>query len=147
MVEQGGPNGGNGTLISTAVLERDAIELFTIGEVAARLGISTSSIRYYDGADLLGDLSRVGGQRRFDQTAIVRLRFIKTAQALGFTLNEIRAVLFPGQAVDWEDLVHAKRSELVVAQQQIQGMIDMLDESLQCGCEAFDRCPKLATEI
>ncbi len=118
----------------------------SIGEVAARLGLTASSIRYYDGAGLLGVLPRVTGQRRFDAASVTRLRFIKISQALGFTLDEIRGVLHPTEQREWADLVAAKRSELVTSREQIDAMIDMLDESLECGCEAFDKCPVLATE-
>ncbi len=118
----------------------------SIGEVAARLGLTTSSIRYYDGAGLLGVLPRITGQRRFDEACITRLRFIKIAQSLGFTLDEIRGVLHPTEEHEWADLVAAKRSELVSARKQIDAMLAMLDESLECGCEAFDKCPVLATE-
>lgn len=118
----------------------------SIGEVAARLGLTTSSIRYYDGVGLLGVLPRVAGQRRFDAATVTRLRFIKIAQALGFTLDEIYGVLHPTEQHKWADLIVAKRSELVISRQQIDVMIGMLDESLECGCEAFDKCPVLASE-
>jgi len=116
-----------------------------IGEAAALVGLSTSAVRYYDGANLIGEVPRRNGQRRFDDKAVARLRFIKTAKALGFSLDEIRDVLYPTQHNNWAGLVAGKRAELLAGQQKIQAMLDMLDDSLKCGCEAFDKCPVFTT--
>lgn len=117
----------------------------SIGQVAGEVGMSTSAIRYYDGADLIGELPRHNGQRRFDDKAVTRLRFVKTAQALGFSLDEIRELLHPSEDYEWAQLVAAKRSDLEATQLKLQAMIDMLEESLGCGCEAFDKCPTFIT--
>jgi len=118
-------------------------ELMSIGEAAARVGVSASAIRFYDGESLIGNLPRTSGRRRFDAKALTRLRFIKAAQALGFSLDEIRELLHPTKEFVWSDLVATKRKELVKAQLNIKAMIDMLDDSLECGCDAFDNCPIL----
>ncbi len=93
-----------------------ADELISIGKASARVGVSASAIRFYDGANLIGELPRAGGRRMFDLGALTRLRFIKAAQALGFSLDEIRELLHPTAQPEWTELVATKRAELVRAQ-------------------------------
>jgi DNA-binding transcriptional MerR regulator len=65
-----------------------------IGELAARLAINPKTIRYYEGISLLPDPKRTAsGYRTYDEDDVERLRFIKTAQRLGITLDEIREIL------------------------------------------------------
>ncbi len=66
----------------------------TIGELARRAGVNRETVRYYERRRLLPRPPRsVTGYRVFSDDAIDRLRFIKHAQALGFTLNEVRELL------------------------------------------------------
>lgn len=66
----------------------------TIGELASRAGVNRETIRYYERRRLLARPARtVAGYRVFPDDAVDRLRFIKHAQALGFTLDEIRELL------------------------------------------------------
>ena len=68
--------------------------MFTIGKLAGRADVSTDTVRYYEreGLILPGGKS-AGGYRLYGQDSIGRLRFIKRAQACGFTLAEIRQLL------------------------------------------------------
>ncbi len=66
----------------------------TIGAVARRAGVAIDTIRYYEREGLLPEPSRrASGYRSYDETAIARLRFIRRAKELGFTLEEIRDLL------------------------------------------------------
>lgn len=66
----------------------------TIGELASRAGVNRETVRYYERRRLLARPSRtMAGYRVFPDDAVDRLRFIKHAQALGFTLDEIRELL------------------------------------------------------
>ncbi|RDS79134.1 heavy metal-responsive transcriptional regulator [Dyella monticola] len=66
----------------------------TIGSVAKRAGVAIDTIRYYEREGLLpAPLRRASGYRSYDETAISRLRFIRRAKELGFTLEEIRDLL------------------------------------------------------
>ncbi len=66
----------------------------TIGELANRAGVNRETVRYYERRRLLPRPPRsVTGYRVFSDDAVDRLRFIKHAQGLGFTLNEIRELL------------------------------------------------------
>jgi len=66
----------------------------TIGAVAKRAGVAIDTIRYYERERLLPEpLRRASGYRSYDEGAVVQLRFIRRAKALGFTLEEIRELL------------------------------------------------------
>jgi DNA-binding transcriptional MerR regulator len=61
-----------------------------IGEIAAELGLSTRTIRYYEELGLLGDVRRRGGRRRvYGEEEVARLRFIGKLKLLGLSLEEI----------------------------------------------------------
>ncbi len=65
-----------------------------IGAVARQTGISPPTIRYYEEIGLLRASARsASGYRRYSDTAIEELRFIKKAQALGFSLEEVGEIL------------------------------------------------------
>ena len=66
----------------------------TIGTVAKRAGVPIDTIRYYEREGLLPEpLRRASGYRSYNESAIKRLRFIRRAKDLGFTLEEIRDLL------------------------------------------------------
>ena len=70
---------------------------FRIGEVAARAGVSVDALRYYERLKLLPRANRSsGGFRLFGLESIERVQFIKHAQKLGLTLDEIRGLLATG---------------------------------------------------
>lgn len=65
-----------------------------IGDVAARTGLSTPTIRYYESVGLLEPAPRSStGYRHYSEASVEELRFIKKAQALGFSLEEIGEIL------------------------------------------------------
>ena len=65
-----------------------------IGELAAASGLTRDALRYYERQGLLPRSRRtVGGFREYDGTAVDRVRFIKQAQELGFSLKEIKELL------------------------------------------------------
>ena len=65
-----------------------------IGQLAAQAGYSVRTIRFYEQSGLLPAPSRTpAGYRSYDQDAVSRLRFVRSAQALGLSLAEIADVL------------------------------------------------------
>lgn len=65
-----------------------------IGQLASLGGVKRDSIRFYERNGLLPKPARnANGYRAYDQAAVTRLRFIKKAQSLGFSLDEVRRIL------------------------------------------------------
>jgi MerR family mercuric resistance operon transcriptional regulator len=69
----------------------------TIGKVARAAGVNVETVRYYQRSGLVAEPPRPpGGVRRYSAQTVARLRFIRRAQELGFTLAEIRRLLALG---------------------------------------------------
>ena len=70
------------------------MERFTIGELAKQGGVNLETIRYYERVGLLQKTPRsASGYRLFSPDGVCRIRFIKRAQELGFSLKEIKELL------------------------------------------------------
>lgn len=68
--------------------------LMTIGKVAQAVGVATSTLRYYERARLISPAERTrAGYRLYRADVIEQLEFIRAGQAVGFTLDDIRALL------------------------------------------------------
>lgn len=125
-----------------------------IGEVAKQSGLTTSRIRYYEANGLLPAAARTGnGYRDYPDSVVSTLRLIDEAQALGFSLTEISAVL---AKVDdghppKRDIVTALRDklasidqhllEVTQRRQRILGLIGRIEVECLDG-EMHDKKPK-----
>ena len=70
------------------------MESMGIGAVAKAAGVGIDTVRYYERAGLVTPTDRLAsGYRRYSELEVARLRFIRRAQALGFSLKEIRELL------------------------------------------------------
>lgn len=70
------------------------MSVHSIGEVAAAAGVNVQTVRYYERRGILTPVRRTpAGYRQYDDNAVARLRFIRHAQSLGFSLNEIDELL------------------------------------------------------
>ncbi len=70
------------------------VDNLTIGGLAKEAGVSVETIRFYQRRDLLPEPDRpLGSIRRYNMTDITRIIFIKSAQRLGFSLNEVAGLL------------------------------------------------------
>lgn len=66
----------------------------TIGRLAADAGVNVETVRYYQRRGLMAEPEKpMNGQRRYDIDAVKRVRFVKRAQVLGFSLDEIASLL------------------------------------------------------
>ena len=76
-------------------MKKDRLESeLTIGDIAKLANVNVQTVRYYERRGLLVPTARrASGYRTYDNTAINRLRFIRRAQELGFTLSEIGELL------------------------------------------------------
>ena len=67
---------------------------YSIGELARRAGVAIDTVRYYERNQLLDPAGRLAsGYRRYGDSELRRLRFIRRAKALGFSLADVRALL------------------------------------------------------
>ncbi|HXS53006.1 MAG TPA: MerR family DNA-binding protein [Usitatibacter sp.] len=86
----------------------------TIGQVAERAEVHKETIRYYQGLGLLEEPPRRPGSiRRYGEAAVARLRFIKRAQQLGFSLEEVKRLLL---LEDGQDCAQTRK----LAEQKLQ---------------------------
>jgi MerR family mercuric resistance operon transcriptional regulator len=72
----------------------------TIGRLARAADVGVETIRYYQGRQLLPVPSAIGAFRYYPQDSVDRVRFIKRAQELGFSLDEVAELLRLGDGVD-----------------------------------------------
>jgi MerR family redox-sensitive transcriptional activator SoxR len=118
----------------------------TIGELSERSGIATSAIRYYEERGLVWSRRTPGNQRRYERPMLRRLAFIRTAQRVGLTLEEIEEALStlpssrtPTKA-DWTRLSRGWRPRLDAQIAQLERLRDTLDSCIGCGCLSLQRC-------
>jgi MerR family redox-sensitive transcriptional activator SoxR len=126
-------------------------KLLTIGEVAARAGINTSHIRYYERVGVLPQPERVAGQRRYSVDVLQRLAIVDIAQRAGFTLEEIRALTGePGGAGERiRALADRKLPDVDALIERAQAVRRWLEVASACDCDTVDVCalfvdPRLA---
>ena len=118
----------------------------TIGHLAERAGVATSAIRFYESKGLITSVRTVGNQRRYEQSTLRRVAFIRTAQQVGLSLEEIGAALAtlpdgrtPTRA-DWRRLSRAWRGRLDEQIARIEALRDRLDGCIGCGCLSLKTC-------
>src|SRR4051794_2964547 len=121
-------------------------EQLTIGEIAHRAGIATSALRYYEHVGLVESKRTTGGQRRYHRSVLRRLAFIRAAQNVGLSLDEIKEALatLPDArtptVADWTRLSRTWRARL---DEQIEGLValrDGLTSCIGCGCLSLRTC-------
>src|SRR5262245_21265531 len=96
-----------------------------IGEVAIRAGVSIDAVRYYERRRLLPAAPRTeGGFRLFSLDTVERVRFIKPAQELGFSLDEISELLSTGGARECRRV----RDHLKVKLSEVDGRIRLMKD-------------------
>jgi MerR family redox-sensitive transcriptional activator SoxR len=121
-------------------------DLITIGEVARRAGIAPSALRYYDREGLLPAVRSPGGQRRYPRSVLRQLAFIRAAQNVGLTLDEIRAALATLPAgttptkADWTRLSRAWSGRLAAQIEALEALRDRLTTCIGCGCLSLRDC-------
>lgn len=120
----------------------------TIGELARRAGVRTSTLRYYEEIDLVRPARRVSGRRRYGPDALERMRVVQLAQRSGFTLAEIRVLMAdfdrgrPSRR--WKAMARAKLEELDSRADRIDRMRGLLREGIECDCLDLSGCALLA---
>jgi len=100
------------------------VATYTIGELARTAGVGVETIRFYERRGLLRQPERGDGYRRYPQSDVTRLRFIRRAKVLGFTLAEISELLTAASQGATDDLVAAARDRLAAVGDEIEALQD-----------------------
>jgi MerR family redox-sensitive transcriptional activator SoxR len=121
-------------------------DLLTIGEVARRAGMAASALRYYEREGLVSSVREPGRQRRYQRNVLRRLSFIRAAQNVGLSLEEIRAALAtlpegrtPNRA-DWTRLSASWQARLDEQIAALRSLRDGLSSCIGCGCLSLSTC-------
>ncbi|MBL8777626.1 MAG: MerR family transcriptional regulator [Acidimicrobiales bacterium] len=117
---------------STADMVRDDEALLTIGEVAARAGVATSAVRYYERRGLLEADERRSGQRRFREPTLRRLVFIGMLQDAGLSLDDIEVILGASTVDEWKAVARERLAALDAEIERLQRARAYLDGALLC---------------
>jgi MerR family redox-sensitive transcriptional activator SoxR len=122
------------------------VKRYTVGEIGRRTGISTSALRFYETLGLIRSERNAAGHRRYHADVMRRVSFIRTAQRVGLSLDEIGEALasLPDErtptAKDWAHLAGAWRPRLDQQIALLHRLRDQLDSCIGCGCLSLDSC-------
>ena len=119
-----------------------------IGEVARKVGIAPSAIRFYESVGLIPRASRQGGQRRFSADLELYLAIIESARKAGFTIAEIKFPFHGFQkgtpaSVRWRRLARKKFDELDLQIACLKSMRKLLKKSTRCQCINLEDCGRI----
>ncbi len=118
----------------------------TIGQVAERAGLATSTLRFYEAEGLIDSQRTAGNQRRYARAELRRIALIRAAQSFGLTLADIRDALesLPDGRTptkrDWERLAGNWR---LLIDERIEALERLRDEAaacIGCGCLSLRSC-------
>jgi MerR family copper efflux transcriptional regulator len=125
------------------------MEALGIGQLAKRGGVRIDTVRYYERNGLLAPRSRLAsGYRRYGEIELARLRFIRRAQGLGFTLKEIKELLALSVRRDVARVKRSAQTKLLDVRARIAALERVRDglASLIAGCPGHGQaadCPIL----
>jgi MerR family transcriptional regulator, redox-sensitive transcriptional activator SoxR len=118
----------------------------TIGRLSERAGVATSALRYYESLGLISSERTAGNQRRYPRSMLRRVAFIRSAQRVGLTLEEVEqalATLPEGRTptkADWTRLSRSWRPRIDEQIARLEQLRDSLDGCIGCGCLSLRSC-------
>lgn len=131
------------------MVQSQDLNQLTIGKLAAAGGVGVETIRFYQRKGLLATPTRDGGFRSYGEEDVRRLRFIRQAQAAGFTLEEIRELLelnASNDRVRARELAHKRitaLNEKIAELERARNALMKLEHA--CASEQGGHCPILAS--
>jgi MerR family redox-sensitive transcriptional activator SoxR len=123
-----------------------ATDRIAIGELAARSGVATSAIRFYESLGLLVSERTDGNHRMYPRHALRRVAFIRAAQRVGLSLDEVTdalSLLPPDRAptkAEWRRISRAWRSRIDERITGLEQLRDDLTSCIGCGCLSLASC-------
>ena len=124
----------------------------SIGAVSDRTGVAPSALRFYEAEGLIHSTRSAGGQRRYVRDTLRRVSFVRVAQQVGLSLDEIRTALasLPDSrtptAKDWERLSSSWRPRIDHQIAMLERLRDRLHGCIGCGCLSLGFCKLLNPE-
>jgi MerR family transcriptional regulator, redox-sensitive transcriptional activator SoxR len=118
----------------------------TIGQIAARSGVATSALRFYEDAGLIHSERTSAGHRRYSRTVLRVVAFIVFAQKVGLSLEEVRSELarLPRNRVpersDWAKLSANWKRRIRERIAELERLEAGLTACIGCGCLSLDTC-------
>lgn len=129
----------------------EKVEGMTIGGLANTVGVNVETIRFYQRKGLLPEPVRpYGGIRRYDKSDLARVRFIKSAQRLGFSLEEIGELLKLEDGTYCDEARKLAEHKLADARRKLADLqrIETVLAALVAQCDAVSgqvKCPLIAS--
>ena len=125
---------------------RSGTEWLSIGSVSERTGLAPSALRFYESEGLIHADRTGGGQRRYHRDMLRRIAFVRSAQQVGLSLDEIREAMralpdnrTPTKA-DWARLSKAWTTRLDARIHELEKLRDRLTDCIGCGCLSLRSC-------
>ncbi|MCP4387566.1 MAG: redox-sensitive transcriptional activator SoxR [Gammaproteobacteria bacterium] len=118
----------------------------SIGEVASRSGVATSTLRFYESRGLIHSIRVGGNHRRYHRSMLRRIAIIRVAQTLGLSLSEIGEAFatLPDQRTptkkDWSRLSTSWGRQLDHRIAELQNLRARLSGCIGCGCLSMKNC-------
>lgn len=114
--------------------------MFTISKLAQACGVSVEAIRFYQRKNLVRQPARLQGSiRYYDEIDVKRLRFIKMAQSVGFSLKEVQQLLLLEEGTQCEEAriiaehkladIQAKKNDLIKIESLLAGLIEQCEKT------------------
>ena len=122
------------------------VKRFAVGDLAARAGVATSALRFYETHGLIRSERNESGHRRYRPDVLRRVAFIRVAQRIGLSLDEIAKALdsLPSQRTptrdDWNILSSRWLPRIEEQIAELELLRDRLDGCIGCGCLSLDTC-------
>ncbi|MEV4640358.1 redox-sensitive transcriptional activator SoxR [Actinoplanes sp. NPDC049548] len=119
----------------------------TVGQLAARSGVSVSALHFFERQGLITSTRTAGNQRRYRRDALRRVAFIRIAQRVGIPLKEVAAVLalLPDNRTptreDWARVSQCWQEEIDRRMRHLEQLRNDFTGCVGCGCMSIDRCP------
>ncbi len=123
------------------------IQALRISELARAAGVPTSTVRYYERTGILRPSGRsAANYRLYSEADLERLRFIRAAQATGFSLEDVTTLLRPAPCGRVQELIEERLSRVAVRMKELRHVKRVLGAALET-ChehEATGRCRVVA---
>lgn len=105
---------------------------WTIGELASKVGVPASTLRYYERAGLLRPSARSpSNYRLYSVEELERLRFIRAAQATGFTLEDVKTLLRPAACGKVQGVIEERLANVAERMKELRHLQRVLRASLE----------------